>query len=131
MQSLASRHYARVQQATADARGIEAALLRQANSHLHAARAASPEAAPALRAQALSDNLRLWSAFEADLLHPDNRLSPPLRQSLLSLAARVRRESLSALSGRDIPDELIAVNDAIIDGLQASLAASANEGALA
>jgi flagellar protein FlaF len=71
-------------------------------------------------AAALELNRRLWTAVSADCALEGNKLPPPLRAGIISLALWVSRHSSLVLrEGADI-DPLIDVNRAIMEGLGAS-----------
>jgi flagellar protein FlaF len=70
-------------------------------------------------AEALDLNRRLWSVVSADCALDGNKLPPPLRAGIISLALWVSRHSSQVLrEGADI-EPLIDVNRAIMEGLAA------------
>ncbi|WP_374434190.1 flagellar biosynthesis regulator FlaF [Tabrizicola sp.] len=66
---------------------------------------------------ALSDNLRLWSALKADLISPGNALPRDLRGSLVNLAAFVERHTGLVLGGDGKVAALVDVNRPVIAAL--------------
>jgi flagellar biosynthesis activator protein FlaF len=115
MQQLASKAYGAVQQRTAGDKEIERAVFRDITAELIRAEAAGPMAA-ALRTDALSRNLQLWTLLATDLLQPGNALPDALKQRLLSLATYVQRASLKLLASTDTLADVIAVNEIVLGG---------------
>lgn len=66
---------------------------------------------------ALSDNVRLWSAMKADLMSPGNALPEELRGGLVNLAAFVERHTGAVLGGEGKVSALLDVNRPIIAAL--------------
>jgi flagellar protein FlaF len=72
---------------------------------------------PAVVAQALDLNRKLWNVLSADCAAPENKLPTPLRAQIISLALWVAKYSSQVLrDGADI-DPLIDVNRAMMEGL--------------
>lgn len=71
---------------------------------------------------ALSDNVRLWSALKADLMSPGNQLPPDLRGNLVNLAAFVERHTGSVLGGAGKVAALVEVNRPLIAALSGASA---------
>lgn len=71
---------------------------------------------------ALSDNVRLWSALKADLMSPGNQLPPDLRGNLVNLAAFVERHTGSVLGGTGKVAALVEVNRPLIAALSGASA---------
>ena len=69
---------------------------------------------------ALSDNVRLWSALKADLLSPGNALPAELRGGLVNLAAFVERQTGALLGGEGRVAALVDVNRPVIAALSGS-----------
>ena len=88
----------------------EADVFRRVNAQLRGAVAAEPLS----RAKALADNERLWITLGDVLRDPDNKLPLPLRATMLSIGASVRREAASI--NPDI-GFIIGVNEQIAAGL--------------
>ena len=123
--------YADLQRRTLSGRGLEREVLLRVTARLDAARSAPPETSPygsasgaAALAAALVENRRLWCALATDLASPANALPPPVRASLISLAAFVERHSGRVLAGEAAPDILIAINRNVIAGLGAAAEAA-------
>lgn len=66
---------------------------------------------------ALSDNVRLWSALKADLFSPGNALPAELRGGLANLAAFVERHTGAVLGGKGKVAPLLDVNRPLIAAL--------------
>ena len=86
----------------------EADVFRRVNAQLRVS------SEPVARARALADNERLWITLGDLLRDPDNKLPMPMRATLLSLGAAVRREGNAA-----DPDLgfIIGINEQIAAGL--------------
>lgn len=98
-------------------RDIEYDVLARITSALAAAsRDNGPGAVPAMFA-ALHENRRLWTAFAADLAHPDNGFAPDLRARLFYLAEFTIRHSDRVVSGEADPAVLVEINTAVMRGL--------------
>lgn len=67
--------------------------------------------------EALSDNVRFWSAMKADLLSPGNALPPDVRGGLVKLAGFVERHTGAVLGGRGRVAALVEVNRPVIAAL--------------
>ena len=80
------------------------------------------EAAPAVPviAEALDANRRLWNVLSADCSAPDNKLPPPLRAQIISLALWVSRYSSEVLRDGAEIDPLIDINRTMMEGLAAT-----------
>lgn len=70
---------------------------------------------------ALSDNVRFWSALKADLMSPGNALPPDLRGGLANLAAFVERQTGAVLGGSGTVAALVGVNRPVIAALSGLL----------
>lgn len=70
--------------------------------------------------EALSDNVKLWSAMKADLMSPGNALPPELRRGLVNLAAFVQRQTGAVLGGQGRVAALVEVNRPVIAALSGS-----------
>ena len=66
---------------------------------------------------ALSENVRLWSAMKADLMSPGTALPDDLRGGLVNLAAFVERHTGAVLGGEGKVAALLDVNRPIIAAL--------------
>ncbi len=108
--------YGAVIRGTEDPRVIEYRVLARATNALLAA--LLPGAGTTALPKALHDNRMVWTAFAADLADDGNSWEPPLRASLLSLAAWVFQESDRVLWEGKPPQALIDINRAVMSGLQ-------------
>lgn len=124
MHQLAYRAYGQTTRQTADPRQIEKTLFEQVTDALvHVNQSGGADAA--LWADAVHRNSQLWLTLAGDLLTPENALPSELKTGLLNLAEFVRRTSLAVLAGREGMDDLIAINQAVLGGLEAQSAAMA------
>lgn len=124
MHQLAYRAYGQTTRQTADPRQIEKTLFEQVTDALvHVNQSGGADAA--LWADAVNRNSQLWLALAGDLLTPENALPTELKAGLLNLAEFVRRTSLAVLAGREGMDDLIAINRAVLGGLEAQSEAMA------
>ncbi|PWK59790.1 flagellar biosynthesis regulator FlaF [Roseicyclus mahoneyensis] len=97
------------------ARGSELAAFEAITARL--ARATEPSAPMVLRAAALHDNRRLWTALATDLAGADNALPQGLRAQLFYLAEFSLVQSRAALRDVAALQGLIDVNRAVMRGL--------------
>lgn len=125
MQSLAYKTYGQVQHRTAGDKEIEYALFKQITEALEGV-ANDNDPAPAVRADAISRNLQMWTILAADLMGEGNALPPDTRNGLLYLAEFVRRTSMQLLSGPGDVSDLIDVNVTIMEGLRGTSARDTN-----
>ncbi|SFE85250.1 flagellar protein FlaF [Sulfitobacter brevis] len=107
-------------------RQIERRLLAQVTSELEQQYRAFDEAEQRFdRLQLLADGLRhtlwknqmIWMTFKMDLSSKDNKMTPDLRASLLSLAIWVDKHTQGVMAGGKTVRPLIDINRSIIDGL--------------
>jgi flagellar protein FlaF len=78
-----------------------------------------PGLTPAVVAEALDANRRLWNVLSADCSVPENKLPLSLRSQIISLAIWVARYSSEVLrEGADL-DPLIDINRTMMEGLSA------------
>lgn len=77
------------------------------------------QALPAVLAEALETNRKLWNVLAADCSAPENRLPLALRGQIISLALWVSRYSSEVLrNGADL-EPLIDINRSMMEGLAA------------
>src|SRR5690349_4188292 len=69
------------------------------------------------RMDALDWNRRLWSTLASDCAHPENRLPPPLRASIISLSIWVGKHTSLVIKREDEIEPLIEINRMIMQGL--------------
>jgi flagellar protein FlaF len=112
---LAQTAYAAAAVPVRTARASEQAVFETVTASL--VRAAQPGAPMTLRAAALHDNRRLWTALATDLAAPDNALPGGLRAQLLYLAEFSLLQSRAALRDPAALAGLIDVNRAVMRGL--------------
>lgn len=73
-------------------------------------------------AEAIHDNLRLWTAIALDVASEDNKLPAELRSKLFYLSEFTRAHSAKALAGDAPLDALIDVNTCVMRGLRGNAA---------
>jgi flagellar protein FlaF len=71
-----------------------------------------------MMAQALTDNVRLWTAFATDVASPDNALPQSLRKGVAELAVFTLRHTLKVYAGEAKVDALIDINQSVMKGLR-------------
>lgn len=125
--------YKRTIRQTAAPRDVEYRLLAQVTSALLKARdlREKSERDPRRMAQimdALNWNNQVWDAFVEDVGTEGNMLPRELRAAIVSLGIWVTRETGMISGGEGDIDALIAVNRAIMRGLNPALAASEGGG---
>lgn len=69
-------------------------------------------------AEALNDNRRMWSIFEADLISSDNPLPMDLKERLFYLAEFTRQHTRKVLARKADVRPLVEINTAIMRGLR-------------
>ncbi len=69
-------------------------------------------------AEVLHENRRMWSIFEADLLHNENQLPLGLKQNLVYLAAFTKEHTRKVMSRKETIQPLVEINTAIMRGLR-------------
>jgi flagellar biosynthesis activator protein FlaF len=99
------------------ARGAEYEIIAQITRCLRAADRRRKEAFPAF-AEALHDNVRLWTALASDVAEPDNALAPELRARIIYLYEFTLHQSQAALSSDAPVDVLVDINTAVMRGLR-------------
>lgn len=124
--------YKRTIKQTASPRDVEYRLLAQVTSALLKAKDLrdNSDRDPRRMAQimdALNWNNQVWDAFVEDVGTEGNMLPRELRAAIVSLGIWVTRETGMVASGEGDIDALIAVNRAIMRGLNPSMAARDDE----
>jgi flagellar protein FlaF len=125
--------YKRTIKQTASPRDVEYRLLAQVTAALLKAKDLRQDSGrdPRRMAQvmdALNWNNQVWDAFVEDVGTEGNMLPRELRAAIVSLGIWVTRETGLIASGEGDIDALIAVNRAIMRGLNPSMAARDEEG---
>lgn len=77
------------------------------------------------RVDALDWNRRVWSVLADDCAHPDNKLPPQLRASIISLAIWVGKHTTAVIRRQEEIEPLIEVNRMIMQGLAGGAGAAA------
>ncbi len=75
-----------------------------------------------LMAQAVHDNLRLWSTLAADVAGDENGLPADLRAGIFYLADFTRHHSRKVLDGEADASALIDINTSVMRGLRSAAA---------
>ena len=127
--ALATTGYGDAQVALHDFRQTEYRAFAEATRRLCAAEAARGEEAGAFAAmaEALHDNLRLWTLLAADVAGPDNELPETLRARIFYLAEFTRAHSAKVLPKKAELRPLIDVNTAVMKGLRAGVQGGAEQ----
>lgn len=114
--SLTQNAYGNATRATGTERGVEYQVFGQVTGRLRRAAVAGRPFAEL--AQALHDNLRLWTVIALDVTGSGNRLPAPLRGQLASLSRFVRSHTAQVLRRQAGVDVLIDINTAVMRGLR-------------
>jgi flagellar protein FlaF len=123
---LAKQSYANPSRSTATPRSIEYEAFARVTAQLtSASRNASAELAPL--AQALQDNLNLWTVLGTDVAGAGNGLPVELRAKLFYLFEFTRSHTVKVLNGEATAGALIDINTAIMRGLRSSVRPEAAE----
>lgn len=77
------------------------------------------------RIDALDWNRRMWAVLGADCQHPDNKLPPQLRASIISLSIWVSKHTSLVIRRQEEIEPLIEINRMIMQGLAGGEAAAA------
>ena len=110
--------YGRTQTAARTPRGIEYEVFARTTRRLKAASARRHTDFPAF-AEALGDNLKLWTVLGMDVADRDNGLPAPLRAQLFYLFEFTDQHSRKLLAGEDVsPDILVEINTSVMRGLR-------------
>lgn len=116
MQQLAYKAYGEVTSRTANTGQIEYALFQDITQALrNVDEIETPE--PAVWADAIDRNLKLWHILATDLMSESNELEPTLKKNLITLAESVRQISYHVLSRKAEIAELVEINEIIMQGL--------------
>ncbi|MAN67805.1 flagellar biosynthesis regulator FlaF [uncultured Hyphomonas sp.] len=117
MQQLAYKAYGEVTSRTANTGQIEYALFQDITQALkNVDEVETPQ--PAVWADAIDRNLKLWQILSTDLVSDANELDPVLKRNLIALAESVRQISYHVLSRKAEIIELIEINEIIMQGLE-------------
>ena len=121
--ALATTGYGDAQVALHDFRQTEYRAFAEATRRLCAAEAAAEETGGfSALAEALHDNLRLWTILAADVASEENELPAQLRARIFYLSEFTRAHSAKVLSGEGEVRPLIDINTAVMKGLRAGVA---------
>ena len=71
-------------------------------------------------AEAMHENVQLWTTVMADVASDDNQLPLELRAQIFNLGEFIRKHTLKVLDGSETVDAIIDINKAIIAGLRES-----------
>ncbi len=114
--SNAAAAYAKVTKSVLGPRDIELRIFRQTNGKLMAARD-NPNAPFSDLADAVHVNTQLWTMLAVDVLSDENTLPDTLRGQIASLAIYSQKTGRAVLRKEADINDLIAVNQTIIAGL--------------
>ena len=111
--------YGDATRATGTPRSVEYQVFSQITGQLNRARR---EGQPFSRlAEALEENLRLWTVIATDVTGPENGLPLALRGQLADLAKFVRQHTHRVLQREAGAEVLIEINTAVMRGLRGQL----------
>ena len=113
----AEKAYARPSAPSRTPRGIEYDLLARTTRRLATAWENRREKFPQF-AEALHDNLRVWSVFAADVSGDDNGLPQKLRAQLYYLYRFTEQHSRKVLRDEASVEVLVDINTAVMRGLR-------------
>lgn len=115
----AQHAYGDATRATGTPRSVEYQVFSQITGQL--TRALAPGRPFSDLAQALQENLRLWTVIAIDITQPDNALPVGLRSQLAGLAKFIRRHTQSVLLREAEAGVLVEINTAVMRGLRGQL----------
>ncbi|MEL6280265.1 MAG: flagellar biosynthesis regulator FlaF [Pseudomonadota bacterium] len=110
--------YATTQSAAATPRALEYQVFSQITARLSKAKDAETPKVFTQLAEALHDNVKLWTILAADAAGDGNQLAPTLRAQIVSLAGFVRGETKRVLEKQTGPETLIDLNTSMMRGLR-------------
>lgn len=120
--ALATNGYGDARVALHDFRQTEYRAFAEATRRLCAAENLDPKSGGfSAMAEALHDNLRLWTLLAADVVSPENELPATLRARIFYLAEFTRVHSAKVLAQKADLRPLIDVNTAVMKGLRAGV----------
>ena len=122
----ARQGYQQVKRQTAPSMDIELQIFRSVTHELIQTQPKDGKLLSPSFAKALTDNAQFWNVLFMDLLHPDNKLPMPLRQSLIGLAEFTQTHTHKVLQGEADARVLIDINQNMIAGLNASKQSKSN-----
>jgi flagellar biosynthesis activator protein FlaF len=125
MQQLAYKAYGEVTSRTANSGQIEYALFQDVTQALKNVDEVEMPA-PAVWADAIDRNMKLWQILSTDLASDANELDPTLKRNLIALAESVRQISYHVLSRKAEIAELVEINEIIMQGLEGQSSTPAN-----
>lgn len=117
--ALAEQSYASPTRSTASLRGIEYQAFARITRDLSAFRDGAAGQFAKL-AEALNDNLRLWTILGTDVAREGNALPPELRSKLFYLFEFTHQHTRKVLKGEAQADILVEINTAVMRGLRGS-----------
>ncbi|QSR23880.1 MULTISPECIES: flagellar biosynthesis regulator FlaF [unclassified Hyphomonas] len=125
MQQLAYKAYGEVTSRTANTGQIEYALFQDITQALKNVDEVEMPA-PAVWADAIDRNMKLWQILSTDLMSEANELDPALKRNLIALSESVRQISYQVLARKAEITELVEINEIIMQGLEGQTSSPAN-----
>ncbi|KCZ63227.1 hypothetical protein L53_08120 [Hyphomonas sp. L-53-1-40] len=125
MQQLAYKAYGEVTSRTANTGQIEYALFQDITQALKNVDEVEMPA-PAVWADAIDRNMKLWQILSTDLMSDANELDPALKRNLIALSESVRQISYQVLARKAEITELVEINEIIMQGLEGQTSSPAN-----
>lgn len=115
--SLAKNGYESSAKSTAGARGVEYQIFARITRRLANNDTKAPDYFPKL-AEALHENLRLWTVLAVDVANDNNELPAELRSGLFYLAEFTRRHTAKVYAGEATAKVLVDINTMVMRGLR-------------
>jgi flagellar biosynthesis activator protein FlaF len=125
MQQLAYKAYGEVTSRTANTGQIEYALFQDITQALKNVDEVEMPV-PAVWAEAIDRNMKLWQILSTDLMSDANELDPTLKRNLIALSESVRQISYQVLARKAEITELVEINEIIMQGLEGQSTSPAN-----
>ena len=125
MQQLAYKAYGEVTSRTANTGQIEYALFQDITQALKNVDEVEMPA-PAVWADAIDRNMKLWQILSTDLMSDANELDPTLKRNLIALSESFPQISYQVLARKAEITELVEINEIIMQGLEGQSTSPAN-----
>lgn len=119
-QQLAQQSYTNTQRELASDKSVELRVFTSITSRLRATD--TDELGGTIKLfEALGDNVKLWNILLVDLSNPENPFPLDLKTSIIELAEFTQIHTLKIYAGEATHQVLVDINQAMINGLRASL----------
>lgn len=114
----AAAAYHRNARSTSEPRSVEYKVFLKTNGRLIAARD-NPDLPFTFTAEAIHENMRLWTLLAVDAASEQNKLPKQLRAQIISLSLFMQKLANTALKGNAGLDAMIEINGSMMRGLAA------------